>query len=57
MADARVNVAVRLDGAKITADRTERVAFDGDGMTVGHDFNAQGLMAEGEFARLREVVS
>ncbi len=53
MARARVNGAVRLDGAKITADG-EKIAFYGDGMTIGHDFNAQGLKAEGE-VRLVDV--
>ena len=48
MAGARVNGSVRLDGAKITADDKRAVAYHGDGMTVGHDFNAQGLKAEGE---------
>lgn len=48
MAGARVSGSVRLDGAKITADDKRAVAFHGDGMTVGHDFNAQGLSAEGE---------
>ena len=43
MAGARVNGAVRLDGATITADGPQKVAFYGDGMTVGHDFNAQRL--------------
>ncbi len=53
MARVRVNGAVRLDGAKITAD-DQKVAFYGDGMTVGHDFNAQGLKAAGE-VRLVDV--
>ena len=53
MAGARVNGAVRLDGAKITADG-QKIAFYGDGMTVGHDFNAQGLKAAGE-VRLVDV--
>lgn len=48
MAGARINGAVRLDGATITADGGRKIAFYGDGMTVGHDFNAQGLRAEGE---------
>jgi hypothetical protein len=58
MAGARVSGSVRLDGATITADPgrgpRERVAFFGDGMTVGHDFNAQRLTAEGE-VRLVDV--
>jgi hypothetical protein len=54
MAAARVNGAVRLDGARITADGRQKVAFDGDGMTVGHDFTAEGLRAEGE-VRLVDV--
>jgi len=54
MAAARVNGAVRLDGAKITADGQQKVAFYGDGMTVGHDFTAEGLRAGGE-VRLVDV--
>ena len=54
MAAARVNGAVRLDGARITADGPQKVAFYGDGMTVGHDFTAAGLIAEGE-VRLVDV--
>jgi hypothetical protein len=54
MAAARVNGAVRLDRAQITADGQQKVAFDGDGMTVGHDFTAEGLRAEGE-VRLVDV--
>ena len=48
MAAARVNGAVRLDGARISADGQQKVAFYGDGMTVGHEFTAEGLRAEGE---------
>jgi hypothetical protein len=54
MAGAHVNGAVRLDGARIAADGQPRVAFYGDGMTVGHDFNAEGLSTEGE-VRLVDV--
>lgn len=54
MAAARVNGAVRLNDARITADGPQQVAFYGDGMTVGHDFNAAGLSAEGE-VRLVDV--
>src|SRR5208282_2625188 len=54
MAAALVNGAVRLDGARITADGQQKVAFYGDGMTVGHDFSAAGLSAEGE-VRLIDV--
>jgi hypothetical protein len=54
MTGARVNGAVRLDGARITAAGQRKVAFYGDGMTVGHDFNAEGLRAEGE-VRLVDV--
>jgi hypothetical protein len=54
MAGARVNGAVRLNGARITADGEQRVAFYGDGMTVGHDFSADGLAADGE-VRLIDV--
>ena len=54
MAGARVSGSVRLDGAKITADGERPVAYHGDGMTVGQDFNAQGLRAEGE-VRLVDV--
>ena len=54
MAAARVNGAVRLDGARITADGQQKVAFYGDGMTVGHDFTAEGLRAGGE-VRLVDV--
>lgn len=48
MAGARVSGAVRLDDAAITAGGSQRVAFDGDGMTVGHDFSACRLAAGGE---------
>jgi hypothetical protein len=54
MAGARVNGSVRLDGATIAAAARQTVAFHGDGMTVGHEFNAQGLTAEGE-VRLVDV--
>ena len=54
MAGARVNGAVRLNGASITASGEQKIAFCGDAMTVGHDFNAQGLRAEGE-VRLVDV--
>jgi hypothetical protein len=54
MAGARVNGSIRLDGARITAHGERKVAFYGDGMTIGHDFNAQGLRAEGE-VRLVDV--
>jgi hypothetical protein len=54
MAAARVNGAVRLDGARIIAGGPQKVAFYGDGMTVGHDFNAAGLSTEGEM-RLVDV--
>ena len=54
MAGARVSGSVRLDGAILTADPGQRIAFFGDGMTVGHDFNAQRLTAEGE-VRLVDV--
>ena len=48
MAGARVNGSIRLDRAKITADGLPKGAFYGDGMTVGYEFNAQGLITEGE---------
>jgi hypothetical protein len=54
MAGARISGAVRLDDAKITADGGQKVAFDGDGMTVGHDFSARRLQAAGE-VRLVDV--
>jgi hypothetical protein len=54
MGGARVNGSVRLDGATIAADPKQAVAFYGDGMTVGHDFNAQGLTTAGE-VRLVDV--
>jgi hypothetical protein len=54
MAAARVNGAVRLDGARITADGPQKVAFYGDGMSVGHDFTAERLSTEGE-VRLVDV--
>jgi hypothetical protein len=54
MAGARVHGSVRLDGARITVSGRPKIAFYGDGMTVGHDFNAQGLRAEGE-VRLVDV--
>jgi hypothetical protein len=43
-----------LNGARITADGEQMVAFYGDGMTVGHDFSADGLAADGE-VRLIDV--
>ena len=54
MAGAQVNGSVRLEGARITTRGEHETAFYGDGMTVGHDFNAQGLRAEGE-VRLVDV--
>jgi hypothetical protein len=48
MEAARVTGSIRLDGAKITGDSTEKVAFDGDGMTVGHEFRAHLLHADGQ---------
>jgi hypothetical protein len=54
MAAARVTGAVRLDGARITGNDAEKAAFDGDGMTVGQEFSAQGLRADGE-VRLVDV--
>jgi hypothetical protein len=38
----------------IAADGKQTVAYHGDGMTVGHEFNAQGLSAKGE-VRLVDV--
>ena len=54
MAGARVHGSIRLDGATITVGGRQRIALFGDGMTVGHDFNAQGLTTEGE-VRLVDV--
>jgi hypothetical protein len=54
VAGARVSGSVRLDGATITAGPGQKIAFFGDGMTVGHDFNAQRLTAQGE-VRLLDV--
>ena len=54
MAGARVNGAIRLNEARITADGEQTVAFYGDGMTVGHDFSAEELSTEGE-VRLIDV--
>jgi hypothetical protein len=54
MAGARVSGSVGLDGATITAGPGQKIAFYGDGMTVGHDFNAQRLTAQGE-VRLVDV--
>ncbi len=53
---ARVNSSVRLDDATITGTGTgkQRVAFNGDGMTVGRDVNGQRLSADGE-VRLIDV--
>ena len=51
---AHLQRALRLDGATITGSAGQRVALYGDGMTVGHDFNAQRLTAEGE-VRLVDV--
>lgn len=48
LAGARVNGAVRLEGATIAPGGGGSVAFDGDAMMVGHDFNARGLAASGE---------
>ena len=55
MAGARVSGSVRLDGATVTAGPGQEIAFYGDGMTVGHDFNAQRLTAKGE-VRLVDVI-
>jgi hypothetical protein len=54
MAGARISGSVRVDGATIKAGEGQTVAFYGDGMTVGHDFNAQGLKTDGEM-RLIDV--
>jgi len=54
MAAARVTGVVRLDGARITGNDADRAAFDGDGMTVGHEFSAHRLRADGE-VRLVDV--
>jgi hypothetical protein len=54
MAGARVSGSLRLDGATITAGPEQKIAFFGDGMTIGHDFNAQRLTARGE-VRLLDV--
>jgi len=54
MAGARVNGAVRLDGARIDASGEQKVAFYGDGMTVGGDFNGTRLDTNGE-VRLVDV--
>ena len=54
MAAARITGAVRLDGARITGNDADRAAFDGDGMTVGHEFSAHRLRADGE-VRLVDV--
>jgi hypothetical protein len=54
MAGARISGSVRLDGAEITAGHGQKVALHGDGMAVGHDFNAQKLTAQGE-VRLVDV--
>jgi hypothetical protein len=51
---AHLHCSLRLDDATITADPGQRVALYGDGMTVGHDFNAQRLNAGGE-VRLVDV--
>ncbi len=54
MAGARISGSVRLDGAQIAVSEGQQAAFYGDGMTVGHDFNAQELTARGE-VRLVDV--
>jgi hypothetical protein len=54
MAGAHVSGALQMEGATITARPGHKVAFCGDGLTVGHDFNAQRLTAEGE-VRLVDV--
>jgi hypothetical protein len=51
---AHLQRALRLDDATITGSAGQRVALYGDGMTVGHDVNAQRLNAEGE-VRLVDV--
>ena len=45
---AHLHRALRLEGATITAAAGQRIALSGDSMTVGHDFNAQRLHADGE---------
>jgi hypothetical protein len=54
MAAAHVSGSLQMDGTTIIAGPGQNVAFYGDGLTVGHDFNAQRLTAEGE-VRLVDV--
>jgi len=54
MAGAQVSGSLQMDGATITAGPGQKVAFYGDGLTVGHDFNAQRLTTGGE-VRLVDV--
>jgi len=54
MTGARVHGTLRLDDARITCAGEHEVAFNGDGMTVGHHLNGQRLCTAGE-VRLVDV--
>lgn len=54
MVGAQVNGTLHLEGAEITVNGEQKVAFNGDGLTVGRDLNAQRLRTEGE-VRLVDV--
>jgi hypothetical protein len=51
---AQIHGSVRLDDAKVTGTGEQGIAFNCDGMTVGHHLNAQRLYAHGE-VRLVDV--
>jgi len=48
MVGARINGSLRLDDATITGAGSPKVAFHGDGITIGCDLNAQRLSVDGE---------
>jgi hypothetical protein len=54
MTGARLHGTLRLDDAKIVCAGKQAVAFNGDGMTVGHHLNGQRLSTTGE-VRLVDV--
>ncbi len=45
---ARVNGSLRLDDATITATGSPKLAFHGDGISIGRDLNGHRLIADGE---------
>lgn len=48
MVGARVNGSLRLEDATIAGAGSPKLAFHGDGITIGCDLNAQRLKADGE---------